>query len=74
MKDKNGDDLVVGDRVMWRPTYRRDWIRGTIRKFSTRGAGAMIDDGDHDNADLHTNGFSISEWIEKSAQIRKATP
>ena len=70
MKDKNGKELNIGDRVLFQ---YYGWRNGTIRDIAEGGVFAglyRVDDGDHDNCDIASNHFSITMWI-KSSKIKK---
>ncbi len=75
MTDKNGKKLSAGDRVRFKPSLREDWLNGTVRhireisyynRFEQRNDvwEAKVDDGDPNNIDIGSNGFTVAAWLE----------
>jgi len=74
MTDRNETTIAIGTRVRFRPTCRDHglWLTGTVRAVRPwtyqRPAAtvweALVDDGDPENADMHSNGFHVAAWLE----------
>lgn len=63
--DRNGRPIVIGTRCLFDVEGRKRPVIGTVRKFGA--LGVRCDDGATDNADLHSNGFHYSAWVEPDA-------
>ena len=84
MTDRNGKPLTVGARVRFRPECRDDgvWLTGTVRSVRqwtyqrplATVWEALVDDGDPDNNNLHTNGFHVAAWLESKDVVLEAAP
>jgi len=75
MTDKNGKTLNAGARVRFKPSLQEDWLNGTVRhireisyynRFEQREdvMEAKVDDGDPNNIDIGSNGFTVAAWLE----------
>lgn len=78
MLDKNGVQVVVGQRCKFWSGARSEWTSGTVRRvqlhsyyntFEQRDDvwEAMVDDGDPENPSVESNGFGIAAHVESSA-------
>jgi hypothetical protein len=73
--DKNGKTLNTGDRIRFKTSLREDWLDGTVRHIRKQSYynsfeqredvwEAKVDDGDPNNIDSGSNGFTVSAWLE----------
>ena len=65
MTDRNGQQIAIGDRVLY--LHDRKPAIGTVRAFSDKILGkpaARVDNGDPNNPDHATNGWTVSAWVE----------
>lgn len=56
--DSRGAPITAGCEVFWRPPKHSRFIRAFVRACDD--SGALIDDGDRGDANLVTNGFTVS--------------
>jgi len=71
-------NLKIGDR-RWFKMDERGWVLGTVRRirpqdrrYSMTGPEACIDNGDPDNGDMSTNGYTLAAWVPLSGlRVRK---
>lgn len=68
MKDRDGNEIIKGDRVHF---MSEGWHSGTIRAFSKDEKEARVDDGDHENDDLHTNFYAVSVWLPLKKIVKR---
>lgn len=64
MTDRKGRPVLSGGKCLFKA--ERGWCIGIVRDVRESGvwAGhARVDDGDPENEDLHSNGFSVSAWV-----------
>ena len=75
MTDINGRTINAGDRVRFKPDLRETWLDGTVRHireisyyngFEQRidTTEALVDNGDPNDHDIKTNGFTVAAWLE----------
>ena len=75
MTDRNGKTLSAGDRVRFKPSLRENWLDGTVRHIREQSYynsleqredvwEAKVDDGDPNNIDIGSNGFTVAAWLE----------
>jgi len=75
MTDRNGKTLSAGDRVRFKPSLRENWLNGTVRHIREQSYynsfeqredvwEAKVDDGDPNNIDIGSNGFTVAAWLE----------
>jgi len=75
MTDINGRTINAGDRVRFKPSLRETWLDGTVRHIREISYyngyeqredvwEAKVDDGDPNNIDIGSNGFTIAAWLE----------
>ena len=65
MTDCKGRKIAIGDRVLY--LHEKKPALGTVRAFSDRVLGkpaARVDNGDPNNPNHETNGWTVSAWVE----------
>ena len=64
MRDKNGIEVEVGQRVKFKTGSV--WREGTVRSSPEGKSYVRVDDGKPEDEDLRTNGFRVSAFVTSS--------
>lgn len=65
--------LVAGESVLWLPEGHANWRRATVRAVDLNPPQVWMDDGDRQDPDLATNGYTIASREDGPRRIRRRT-